>query len=89
MGVEGRDGRVSASGGVPRGAKPPINDSDSFDTGEMTCSDLEGLRVGEPDKVLLREEAPSGPREEGRGMSSRGRSEREERESRSAPSERF
>lgn len=90
MGVEERDGRVSASGDVPGAAKPPINGSDPFDTGKIKIfSELDGLRLEEPDGVLLREEAPSGPREEGRGMSSRGRSEREERESRSAPSERF
>ena len=90
MGVEERDGRVSGSEDALGAAKPPIKGSDPFDEGRgRRISELDGLRLEEPEGVLLREEAASGPREDGRRMSSRGRSEREERESRSEPSERF
>lgn len=98
MGVEEREGPGRSPSGVrvlPGGANPPMNDSeDPLGTGGgKMFSDCDGFRR-EEDGVLLRG-GPSldgvGPREGCRAMASspRGRSEREERESRSLPSERL
>ena len=98
IGVEERDGRRSGSTGAPGGANSPMNGSEPFGiAGGRTFSELDGLRLEEPEGVLLRDGSPSlegvGPREGWRTesrSSPRGRSDREARESRSLPpSERF